>query len=76
MVNKLSSIFGIEILATQTYSKSGWDISQIIEPEWFVEKCAVDTDIHLEKGHKLFNVGKYPICIVASVFNVWLFFTK
>ena len=29
----LSSIFGIELLATQTDSKSGEDVSQIIEPE-------------------------------------------
>ena len=29
----LSSIFGIELLATQTNSKSGEDVSQIIEPE-------------------------------------------
>ena len=30
---KLSSIFGIELLATQTNSKSGEDVLQIIEPE-------------------------------------------
>ena len=29
----LSSIIGIELLATQTNSKSGEDVSQIIEPE-------------------------------------------
>ena len=29
----LSSIFGIELLTTQTNSKSGEDVSQIIEPE-------------------------------------------
>ena len=33
------------VLATQTNSKSGEDVSQIIEPEWFVEKSAVKTDI-------------------------------
>ena len=32
-------------LATQTNSKSGEDVSQLIEPEWFVEKSAVKTDI-------------------------------
>ena len=26
------------VLATQTNSKSGEDVSQIIEPEWLVEK--------------------------------------
>ena len=30
---KHSSIFGIELLAFQTNSKSGEDVSQIIEPE-------------------------------------------
>ena len=30
---KLSIIFGIELLATQTNSKSGEDVLQIIEPE-------------------------------------------
>ena len=30
---KLPSIFGIELLATQTNSKSGEDVLQIIEPE-------------------------------------------
>ena len=33
------------VLATQTNSKSGEDVSQLIEPEWFVEKSAVKTDI-------------------------------
>ena len=33
------------VLATQTNSKSGEDVSQIIEPEWFFEKSAVKTDI-------------------------------
>ena len=33
------------VLATQTNSKSGEDVSQIIEPEWFVEKSAVKADI-------------------------------
>ena len=33
MVKKLSRIFGIELLATQTNSKSDEDVSQIIEPE-------------------------------------------
>ena len=51
------------VLATQTNSKSGEDVSQIIEPEWFVEKSAVKTDIYLEKEHKLVCVGKYPIFV-------------
>ena len=29
------------VLATQTNSKSGEDVSQIIEPKWFVEKSAL-----------------------------------
>ena len=29
------------VLATQTNSKSGEDVSQILEPEWFVQKSAV-----------------------------------
>ena len=34
------------VLATQTNSKSGEDVSQIIiKPEWFIEKSAVKTDI-------------------------------
>ena len=34
------------VLATQTNSKSGEDVSQIIiKPEWFIEKFAVKTDI-------------------------------
>ena len=33
------------VLATETNSKSREDVSQIIEPEWFVEKSAVKTDI-------------------------------
>ena len=32
-------------LTTQTNSKSVEDASQIIEPDWFVEKSAVKTDI-------------------------------
>ena len=40
------------------FSKSGEDVSQIIEPEWFVGKSAVKTDIYLKKDHKLVCVGK------------------
>ena len=32
-------------LTNQTNSKSGEDVSQIIEPDWFVEKSVVKTDI-------------------------------
>ena len=42
------SIFFLEfsfILASQTNSKSGEDVSQIIEPEWFIETSAIKTDI-------------------------------
>ena len=44
---KLSTLF-LEfsfVLATQSNSKSGEDVSPIIEPEWFVQKSAVKTDI-------------------------------
>ena len=37
------------VLATQTNSKSSEDVSQIIDPEWFVEKSAVKTDIQVTK---------------------------
>ena len=33
------------VLTTQTNSKTGEDVSQIIEPDWFVEKSAIKTDI-------------------------------
>ena len=33
------------VLANKTSSKSGEDVSQIIESEWFVEKSAIKTDI-------------------------------
>ena len=44
---KLSRLF-LEfsfVLATQTNSESGEDVLQIIEPDLFVEKYAVKTDI-------------------------------
>ena len=56
------------VLATQTNSKSGEDVSQIIEPEWFVETSAVKTYISVGKDHKLVCVGKYPICIKCPPF--------
>ena len=62
------------VLATQTNSKSGEDVSQIIEPEWFVEKSAVKTDIYLEKDHKLVCVGKYPIYINCSPFLTFVLY--
>ena len=73
---KLSRLF-LEfsfVLATQTNSKSGEDVSQIIEPEWFVEKSAVETDIYLEKDHKLVCVGKYPICIKSPPFLTFVLY--
>ena len=62
---KLSRLFleFSSVLATQSNSKSGENVLQIIEPEWFVEKSAVKTDIYLEKEHKLVCVGKYPIFV-------------
>ena len=50
------------VLATQTNSKSGEDVSPTIDPEWFVEKSSV------LKDHKLVYDGKYPICIKCPSF--------
>ena len=67
---KLASIFGIERLATQTNSKSGGDVSQMIEPESL--KSAGKTDIQLEKDHKLHGLCREisNLSKVSSVFNV------
>ena len=62
------------VLATQSNCKSGEDVSQIIEPEWFVEKSAVKTDIYLEKDHGLVCVGKYPICIKCPPFLTFVLY--
>ena len=43
---------------------------------WVVEKSAVRADIQLERYQEFVFVGKYPICIVSSVYNVFLSFTK
>ena len=61
------------MIATQTNSKDGEAISQIIEPEWFAEKSAVKTDIQLEEDHKLVCVGKYPICIKCPPFSTFVY---
>ena len=58
-------LFGIELLGTQTNSKSGENVSKIIESE----KFAVKTDIQLEKDCKLSNLYKVP-----SVFNLFFSF--
>ena len=78
-MKKLSRIFFkfSFVLATQTNSKSGEDVSQIIEPEWFVIKSAVKTDIYvekLEKDHKLVCVGKYPICTKCPPFLTFVLY--
>ena len=62
------------VLATQSNSKSGENVLQMIEPEWFVEKSAVKTDIYLEKDHKLVCVGKYPICIKCPPFLTFVLY--
>ena len=64
------------ILATQTNSKSGEDVSQIIEPEWFVEKSAVKTYISVEKDQKLVCIGEYPICIKCPPFLTFVLYPK
>ena len=56
------------VLATQTNSKSGEDVLQIIESEWFFEKSAVKADIYVGKDQKLVFVGKCPICIKCPPF--------
>ena len=76
MIKKLSRLF-LEFgfaLATQSNSKSGEDVSQVIQPEWFVEKSAVKTDIYLEKEHKLVCVRKYPICIKCPPFLTFVLY--
>ena len=62
------------VLATPSNSKSGEHVSQVIEPEWFVEKSAVKTDIYLEKEHKLVCVRKYPICIKCPPFLTFVLY--
>ena len=52
--DELSSVFGIELLATQTNSKGGKDIAQVRagvfgKPNW------------TEKDHKLVCRGEYPV---------------
>ena len=64
------------ILATQTNSKSGEDVSQIIKPEWFVEKSAVKTYISVEKDQKLVCIGEYPICIKCPPFLTFVLYPK
>ena len=73
---KLSRLF-LEfsfVLATQSKSKSGEDVSQIIVPEWLVEKSSVKTGIYLEKEHRLVCVGKYPICIKCPPFLTFVLY--
>ena len=76
MIKKLSRLF-LEfgfVLATQSNSKSGEAVSQVIQPEWFVEKSAVKTDIYLEKEHRLVCVRKYPICIKCPPFLTFVLY--
>ena len=62
------------VLATQTNSKSGEDVSQIVlEHEWFVEKSAVKSDIEVEKDYKLVCIGKYSICIKCPPFLTFVY---
>ena len=68
---KLSRFFGIELLATQTNSKSGDDVSQIIEPESLKIKSAIKADIQLEKDQKLVcrkisNLHKVPSILTLA----------
>ena len=76
MIKKLSRLF-LEfgfVLATQSNSKSGEDVSQVIQPEWFLEKSAVKTDIYLEKEHRLVCVGKHAICMKRPPFLTFVLY--
>ena len=65
------------VLAFQTNSKSGEDVSQKIEPEGFVEKSDIKTDIQVGKDHLVVQCQKRSnLYKVSSVFNVCLSFTK
>ena len=64
---ELSSIFGIELLATQTNSKGGKDITQVRawvsgKPNW------------AEKDNKLVCRGEYPVLKCPFFINVCLSF--
>ena len=65
MILKLSSIFGVELVAMHSSnSKNGANVSQITEPE------RLTFDIQLEKDHKLVCVGKYLICVKCPPYEV------
>ena len=74
---KLSSIFGILLLATQTNSNSREDVSQVIEPE-SLKILLLTLTFSWKKTTDWFVWGNYPICIkcLCPFLNVCLFFTK
>ena len=75
--NKKLPRFSLEfsfVPANKTKSKSGEDVSKIIESEWFDEKSAVKTDIWVEKDHKLVCVGKYSICLKCPPFVTFILY--
>ena len=61
---KLSSIFGILLLATQTNSNSREDVSQVIEPE-SLKILLLRLTFSWKKTTNWFVLGNYPICIVS-----------
>ena len=55
----------------------GEDVSQTIEPEGFVEKSDIKTDIQVGKDHLVVQCQKRSnLYKVSSVFNVCLSFAK
>ena len=74
---KLCSIFGILLLATQTNSNSREDVSQVIEPE-SLKILLLRLTFSRKKTTNWFVLGNYPICIkcLCPFLNVCLSFTK
>ena len=77
MMKKLSSIFGILLLATQTNSNSREDVSQVIEPE-SLKILLLTLTFSWKKTTNWFVLGNYLICIkcLCPFLNVCLSFTK
>ena len=65
--DELFSIFGIEVLATQTNSKGGKNIAQ-------VRACVFGKPNWAEKDHKLVCRGEYLVMKCPFFINFWLSF--
>ena len=66
MILKLSSIFGVELVATHPTAKTGGKCFAN-NRAW---KTDIPADIQLEKDHKLVCVGKYLICVKCPPYEV------